>query len=234
MTDHDQSLLGPYVLGVLEPGDVREVEEHLPGCADCRQQLVELEEMKELLGDVPPEAFLDGPPPDGDLLLQRTLRASRAAAEPSVSPAVPSRRPRLLLVAASAAVIAASALGGWRPDRAADGRPGGGTVQPPVSGSKQANATDAATGATMATTVEPRAGWSWIKVKLTGLKAGAECEVIVTDENGKTFSAGSWVVSEEAAREGSQFAGGVLVPVDRVTSVEVKTAQGEHVVTTEI
>ena len=87
MTDHDQSLLGPYVLGVLEPGDVREVEEHLPGCADCRQQLVELEEMKELLGDVPPEAFLDGPPPDGDLLLQRTLRASRAAAEPS------SRRP---------------------------------------------------------------------------------------------------------------------------------------------
>jgi anti-sigma factor RsiW len=233
MTDHDQSLLGPYVLGVLEPGDVREVEEHLPGCADCRQQLVELEEMKELLGDVPPEAFLDGPPPGGDLLLQRTLRASRAAAEPVMSPAVPSRRPRLLLVAASAAVIAASALGGGvligrqTVDQVV-------TVQPPVSGSKQANATDAATGATMATTVEPRAGWSWIKVKLTGLKAGAECEVTVTDENGKTFSAGSWVVSEEAAREGSQFAGGVLVPVDRVTSVEVKTARGEHVVTTKI
>jgi hypothetical protein len=233
MTDHDQSLLGPYVLGVLEPGDVREVEEHLPGCADCRQQLVELEEMKELLGDVPPEAFLDGPPPDGDLLLQRTLRASRAAAEPVVSPAAPTKRPRLLLVAASAAVIAASALGGGvligrqTVDQVA-------VQTPPVSGSKQANATDAATGTTMATTVEPRAGWSWIKVKLTGLKAGAECEVIVTDENGKTFSAGSWVVSEEAAREGSQFAGGVLVPVDRVTSVEVKTAQGEHVVTTKI
>ena len=112
MTDHDQSLLGPYVLGVLEPGDVREVEEHLPGCADCRQQLAELEEMKELLGDVPPEAFLDGPPPDGDLLLQRTLRASRDDAGPTVSPVAAPRRPRLLLVAASAAVIAASALGG--------------------------------------------------------------------------------------------------------------------------
>lgn len=232
MTDHDQSLLGPYVLGVLEPADVREVEEHLPGCADCRQQLAELEEMKELLGDVPPEAFLDGPPPDGDLLLQRTLRASRGASEPAVSPVAAPKRPRLLLVAASAAVIAASALGGGvligrqTVDQVA--------VEAPVSGSQQANATDSATGATMATTVEPREGWSWIKVKLTGLEAGAECEVIVTDENGKTFVAGSWVVSEEAARKGSQFAGGVLVPIDQVASVEVKTAQGEHVVSTKI
>ena len=232
MTDHDQSLLGPYVLGVLEPDDARELEEHLLDCADCRQQLAELEEMKELLGDVPPEAFLDGPPPDGDLLLQRTLRASRGTAEPAVSPVAAPKRPRLLLVAASAAVIAASALGGGvligrqTVDQVA--------VEAPVAGSQKANATDSATGATMATTVEPRAGWSWIKVKLTGLEAGAECEVIVTDENGKTFVAGSWVVSEEAARKGSEFAGGVLVPADQVASVEVKTAQGEHVVTTTI
>jgi hypothetical protein len=233
MTDHDQSLLGPYVLGVLEPDDVRELEEHLLACTDCRQQLAELEEMKELLGEVPPEAFLDGPPLDGDLMLQRTLRASREAAEPAVSPVAAPKRRRLLLVAASAAVIAASALGGGVligrqtvDDQVA--------VEAPVAGSQQANATDSATGATMATTVEPREGWSWVKVKLTGLKAGAECEVIVTDENGKTFVAGSWVVSEEAARKGSQFAGGVLVPIDQVASVEVKTAQGEHVVTTKI
>lgn len=232
MTDHDQSLLGPYVLGVLEPGDVREVEEHLSGCADCRQQLAELEEMKELLGDVPPEAFLDGAPPDGDLLLQRTLRASRGAAERTVAPVAAAKRPRLFLIAASAAVIAATALGGGvligreTVDQVA--------IEAPAAGSQQANATDSATGATMATTVEPREGWSWIKVKLTGLEAGAECEVIVTDENGKTFVAGSWVVSEDAARKGSQFAGGVLVPIDQVASVEVKTAQGEHVVTTPI
>ena len=233
MTDHDQSLLGPYVLGVLEPGDVREVEEHLPGCADCRQQLAELEEIKELLGDVPPEAFLDGPPPDGDLLLQRTLRASGATAEPAVSPAVaPKRRPRLLLVAAAAALIAGVALGGGivigqqTVDQVA--------IDEPVSGSIQASATDAATGTTMATTVEPREGWSWIKVRLTGLNAGDECVVFVTDENGETFVAGSWVVSEKSAREGSTFAGGVLVPLDEVTSVEVKTAQGKHIVTTTI
>ena len=232
MTDHDQSLLGPYVLGVLEPADVREVEEHLPGCADCRQQLAELEEIKELLGDVPPEAFLDGPPPDGDLLLQRTLRASRASGETAVSPTSESKRPRWMLAVAASALVAAVSLGGGVLIGQQTVAPVASEKAPP--GSKSANATDEATGATMATTVEPREGWSWIKVKLTGLEPGAECEVLVTDANGETFVAGSWVVTEKAAREGSQFAGGVLVPIDQVKSVEVKNSQGKHIVTTTI
>ena len=94
--------------------------------------------------------------------------------------------------------------------------------------------TDDVTGTTMATSVEPRAGWSWVDVKLTGLEAGDECELLVTDENGKTYVAGSWLVSEEAARKGSRFAGGVLVPIDQVASVEVKTVEGKHVVTTPV
>jgi anti-sigma-K factor RskA len=232
MTDHDQTLLGPYVLGVLEPGDVREVEEHLPGCSDCRQQLVELEEMKQFLGEVPPEAFLDGPPTDGDLLLQRTLRAGRALDDPHVPAVAASRRPRWQMAAASVAVIAAAALGGgvligresveYPPN------------QQPVAGSIHAVATEASTGATMATTVEPRADWSWVNVRITGLKAGAECEMVVTDTDGETYVAGSWVVSEEAARDGSKFSGGVQVPIDQVASVEVKNTQGEHVVTTSL
>jgi putative zinc finger protein len=226
MSDHDQSQLGPYVFGVLEPSDVREVEEHLRGCADCRRVLAELEEMKELLGEVPPEAFLDGAPDDGDLLLQRTLRAARAAAEPAAW-----RRPRWMLAAASIAVIAAALGGGVLIGRQTVDQV---ASQSTVAGSKHVTATDATTGTTMATTVEPRAGWSWIEVRLTGLQAGAECELIVTDENGKTYVAGSWLVSEQAARESSRFSGGVLVPIDQVTSVEVKTVQGKRVVTTPI
>ena len=83
MSDHDQSMLGPYVLGALEPGEAREVETHLRECADCREELAQLEEMTVLLGEVPPEAFLDGTPDDGDLMLQRTLRAARAADRPA-------------------------------------------------------------------------------------------------------------------------------------------------------
>jgi hypothetical protein len=228
MTDHDQSMLGPYVLGALEPEEAREVETHLRECADCREELARLEEMKVLLGEVPPEAFLDGAPEDGDLLLQRTLRAARAADRPADR----SKRRRLLPVAA-AALVAATALGGG----VLIGQQTATTVAGPEkepAGTIHVNGTDEATGATMATSVEPRDGWSWVKVKLTGLEAGAECELVVTDVNGKTYVAGSWLVSKEAAREGSQFGGGVLVPIDQVTSVEVKTVEGKHVVTTPV
>ena len=225
MTNHVQTLLGAYVLGALEPAEVREVEEHLPGCADCRQELAELGEMKLILGEVPPEAFLDGPPADGDLLLQRTLRAGRDLDDPGV-PA--SRRPRWGMAAASVAVIVAAALGGG----VLIGRQTVDQVQTSVSGSRQVTASDPSTGATMETTVEPRVGWSWVDVSITGLEAGAECEMVVTDADGKAHVAGSWVVSKEAARDGSKFGGGVLVPIDQVASVEIKTAQGEHVVTT--
>jgi hypothetical protein len=226
--DHDQSMLGPYVLGALEPGEAREVETHLRECAECREELAQLEEMKVLLGEVPPEAFLDGAPDDGDLMLQRTLRAARA----DDRPADRSKR-RWMLPVAAAALVAATALGGG----VIIGQQTATTVAPPekdLPGTIHVTGTDDVTGTTMATSVEPRAGWSWVDVKLTGLEPGAECELLVTDENGKTYVAGSWVVSEEAARKGSRFAGGVLVPIDQVASVEVKTVEGKHVVTTPV
>jgi hypothetical protein len=227
MTEHDRSQLGAYALGALEPDEVREVDEHLATCAECRAELVELEEMKEFLGEVPPEAFLEGPPPDGDLLLQRTLREVRMAAAPAAAP--PAKRSRWLLVAA-AVVVVAGALGGG----VLIGRQSADQGDTPVAGTKHVAATDSTTGTRMATTVEPRAGWSWIRVEIDGLKAGAECEMLVTDTAGKTWVAGTWKVSEKSAREGSEFGGGVLVPIDKVKSVEIRTLQGQHVVTTTI
>jgi hypothetical protein len=231
MSDHDQSQLGSFVLGALGPDEARVVEQHLAGCADCRREVAELEETKNLLGEVPSEAFLDGPPDDGDLVLQRTLRTARAG-EAMPAADQPARGRRWMPAAAAAAVIAAAALGGGVliGQRTADT----GVSESPVAGSKKVSATDGTTGATMATTVEPREGWSWVKVQVTGLKEGDECELVVTDQDGKTYVAGSWLVSEKAAREGSRFGGGVLLPIGEVASVEVRTAEGEHVVTTPI
>ena len=104
MSDHDQSHLGPYVLGVLGPDETRVIEQHLAGCADCRGVVAELQETKDLLGEVPPEAFLDGPPDDGDLLLQRTLRAARAG-EAMPAADQPSKRRRWMPAVAAAVVI---------------------------------------------------------------------------------------------------------------------------------
>jgi anti-sigma factor RsiW len=237
MSEHDQTSLGAYVLGGLEPDEIREVEEHLAGCAECRDELVELEEMKEFLGEVPPEAFLDGPPTDGDLMLQRTLREVRAVSAPSepvpAAPVVAKKRGRWLAVAAAVIVVAGAVGGGVLIGRqTADNYPV--AVDTPPAGTKQVMVSDASTGATMAATVEPRAGWTWVTVNIAGLKSGAECQMWVTDKSGKTWSAGSWVVSEKAANEGSRFGGGVVVPLDQVRSVEIKTVQGQHVVTAAI
>lgn len=255
MSEHDHSQLGAYALDALEPDEVRAVDEHLAGCAECRQEVAELEEMKEFLGEVPPEAFLDGPPADGDLLLQRTLRevrtvAAAEVAEAGAEPAATSHREPAaghhapahaagasrkrgpwLLVAAAVVVVAGALAGGVLIGRQSVDVE---VADPTPAGSKQVTVTDTATNVKMATIVEPRAGWSWIRVNLTNLKAGAECEMLVTDKAGKTYVAGSWVVSEKAAREGSLFGGGVLLPIDQVKSVEIKTVQGEHVATTPI
>jgi hypothetical protein len=226
MSEHDRTQLGAYALGALEPSEAQEVDEHLATCAECRAELAELEEMKEFLGAVPPEAFLDGPPEGGDLMLRRTLREVRElASEPAVAPASPKRRSRWLTVAA-AVVVVAGALGGG----VLLGRQTAPDPNQPVAGSKQVTTTDTATGATMAATVEPRTGWSWVRVQVKGLKAGDECEMIVTDESGTSWVAGSWVVSDKAAQDGSTFGGGVLVPLDKVQSVEIRTVQGKHVV----
>src|SRR5690242_8535108 len=112
MSEHDRTQLGAYALGALEPAEAAEVEAHLTTCAECRAELAELSELKDLLGEVPPEAFLDGPPEGGDLLLQRTLREARSEEQqPVPKPVRVKRRSRWLLIAA-AVVVVAGALGG--------------------------------------------------------------------------------------------------------------------------
>ena len=74
---HDTQLLGAYVLGTLDAQERNEINRHVESCATCRAELMELEAVKDVLDELPPEALLHGPP-DADLVLQRTLRQVRA------------------------------------------------------------------------------------------------------------------------------------------------------------
>ncbi|MEV4351946.1 zf-HC2 domain-containing protein, partial [Actinoplanes sp. NPDC049596] len=94
MSEHQSELLGAYVLGVLDPPEHDTVQQHLHDCAACRREVGDLREMESALGEVPPEALIEGPPAGADLLLQRTLRSVRAQGD----------RRRYALVAAAAAV----------------------------------------------------------------------------------------------------------------------------------
>ena len=108
--DESHTQLGAYALGALDPGEAADFERrHLQTCAQCRFDLNELVALRESLDEVPPEAFLDGPPEGGDLLLQKTLRRVRDEEE-RVAPARSTSRRGLALVAAAVLVVAA--LGG--------------------------------------------------------------------------------------------------------------------------
>lgn len=63
MSEHPDTrdLLGPYVMGTLEPHEEREVEDHLVGCASCREEAQELRLAHERLADL---AYSTETPPE--------------------------------------------------------------------------------------------------------------------------------------------------------------------------
>jgi Putative zinc-finger len=242
--EHDRAALGAYALGALGPDETRAVDAHLAGCADCRAEVAEISELHAMLGEVPPEAFLDGPPEDGDLLLQRTLRQVRserderiALAEPEPSrwhepPVTTTRRGRrgLVLVAAALALIAGAGVVGVVIGRQTAETPTAVNSPPPVPGTKTVKATDAATGTAITATVVPKAGWVTVHADVRNLPVGAQCQLRVVDNAGHFLVAGSWLVSEKTAKEGSVIDGGALIPLPRVKSIEVYTFQGRKMV----
>jgi hypothetical protein len=226
--EHDPSLLAAYALGGLDPAEQDAVQAHVAGCPDCQLEVREFTSLRLALDEVPPEAFLDGPPAGGDLLLQKTLRAARAELGPQRQ-----RRMRPAMITVAAAVALAVALGGGvligrqtAPEQVA-----GGPTTPVPSNAKQAEATDTKTGATMAITMVPKMGWVSLHADVSGIKAGLNCELRVVPKSGEPVLAGSWRVSKAGEAEGTPLDGTALVDPSAVKSIEVVTTDGDTMVT---
>jgi anti-sigma factor RsiW len=258
---HDRSLLGGYVLGVLDDEEVRSIRDHLATCAGCRTEVAELEAMRELLGEVPPEAFLDGPPEGGDLLLQRTLRQVRAEVEAAevgtaeVGTAAPGRtrdrsarqrratrpagRQRFALAAASVVAVAVAAAGsGFLVGR---GTAPGVIAEPPpassaatVPGTRRVSGSDARTGATLAAVITPAPGWIRLHADVGGVKAGTKCLLVVRSRDGSSKVAGSWLVSAKGEKDGTALDGTALVAPDDVASIDVEATDGTKLVSVSV
>ena len=95
MSEHQEvrDLLGPYVMGALDPEDEREVEEHLEECAVCREEARDLRLAHERLADL---ANATEPPP------QELKRR--------VTMGMPRRETRRVPLVAAAAVLCALAV----------------------------------------------------------------------------------------------------------------------------
>lgn len=226
--EHESESLGVYVLDVLDEREKERVDQHLASCDACRAELGELIELRDLLGEVPPELFLDGPPEDGELMLRRTLRKVRG------TPAT-SRRTRFTQIAAAAAVLAAVALGGG----VVLGRQTGTTAvalpppapvtATPVPGTKVISGGE--DGARLTATVVPAAGWVRVNVSATGIAAGRRCRLVVVSKSGRTEVAGSWLVSPQAAVKGTNVDGAALIAPEEVAAVQVRDFAGQTLVT---
>lgn len=212
-----------YVAGALDETETRRVEDHLAECAECRADVASLREMQEFLGELPPEIALDGRPEDADLLLQRTLRQARTEAAGE-------RRRRGLLTTAAAVVIAAGVLAaGFFIGRSGEQAPVAAPPPPPtqVAGTKFASATDSATGASITVAVAPAPGWVRLNAAVTGIPKGERCLLVVVSRNGSETVAGSWLVSEKGAGEGTTLDGSALVAPADVAGVKVENTDGK-------
>ncbi|MEQ0565098.1 zf-HC2 domain-containing protein [Amycolatopsis sp. NEAU-NG30] len=228
--DESHTQLGAYALGALDPAEAADFERrHLATCAQCRFDLNELVALRDSLDEVPPEAFLDGPPEGGDLLLQKTLRRVREEEE-HVAPARAPRRRGLALVAAAVLVVAALGGGVLVGRQMASTDVAVPAPNTPVPGTKDVRATDPSTGAQLAASVRPRQGWVEVEVGVKGIHAGEKCLLQVVSKNGQAVTAGSWQVSEKWENEGFSLEGSALVAPDDVKSIDIVTVDGRKLV----
>jgi anti-sigma factor RsiW len=230
--EQEHTQLGAYVLGALDPADTTEFERHLATCEQCRGELQEFGALREALDLVPPEAFLDGPPDAGDLLLQRTLRQIRVEAPVPAGPAARRKGPRRGLTLAAAAVIAVVVLGGGVVIGRQTAPVSSPVAQAPVPGTREVSGTNAATGASLTASVIPAAGWVKVHVAFKGIPAGEKCQLVITSKTGRQWVAGSWQVSGKAASPG--FDGSAVIAPGDVGSVGIVTLDGRDLVSARV
>lgn len=220
---HRTDVLGAYVLGALDADETHRVDAHLADCADCRAEAAALRELTDVLGDVPPEAFLDGPPEDGRLLLERTLRRVRSTKRSGV------RTGRMLMAASAVVAVAAAVSGGVLLGRATDtpapvALPPAASGPPATAGVMHLRGED--NGAQLAVTITPSGDWVRVSAWVAGIPAGQRCQLVVVSATGRTEVAGSWQMPAQGAAKGLIMRGAALVDAHQVRSVEVKGLDG--------
>ncbi|MDT7579191.1 MAG: hypothetical protein QOK35_455, partial [Pseudonocardiales bacterium] len=166
--------------------------------------------------------FLEGPP-DGDLVLQRTLRQIRAET------AANRRRTLLPRLAAAAAAVALVLAGGVTLGRATAPEPVVVASAAPREGAVTLRG-DGASGVTMAAVVSPAAGWVRVSTTVRGIPAGQRCRLVVLARNGSRVLAASWLASAKGEAEGTQLDGAAIVAPDQVAGVAVENESGTEFV----
>jgi hypothetical protein len=205
--------LGVYVLGAIDPAERAQVDAHLAGCRDCRDELAGLAGLPALLSRVGAEEAFALAEDDGPAAGMATLVGGSTGADgapprellATVIDLTSARRRRrrwreASVGVAAALIIAAGVFGGLRlgssPAPAAQASaqfPG------PASGPWE-TATGHSQG--MTATVQYRAmGWgTQVAAKVSGIPLGTPCKMWVVGSGGTRTLSASWVVDNNEGK----------------------------------
>jgi anti-sigma factor RsiW len=164
--DRAPSFLGAYVLGVLDPAERRDADEHLAACPACAAELAEFRGLTAQLDRLPAEEVSAEPVRPSPELFGRVQAAVRR----------PARR-RWAAVAASAAVLGAA-----------------GITWVAVSGDEEQLRIATAGSIRVAVLPQERNEGTALDITVDGLDRGDYCMLVVTDEGGGEHPAGEWTV----------------------------------------
>ncbi len=241
-SDVQHTDVGAYALGLLEPDDRRRVEAHLAHCPRCRAELPELSGIAAAVRAVPPDIAA---------ATMGLWTGAAAAAEPSPRQVVDlvrrratadrRRRRRDVLIAAAAGVVVlagglavgAGVIGGddSAGDTAesavddADGTAVQAAPQLVLSG------TDPLSGADGTITMESTSWGTRIGLELANVRGPLECELVAVTRSGERTVSGWSVPGRGYGVAGSPdpltIEGGVAVPPDDITRFDVRTSDGQ-------
>lgn len=237
--------LGALVLGALAPAEREQVERHVSACERCRAELAELAPLPGMLNlvrldDIPTSDEEDLQP--SPRLLDSLLAAAADERSPAPStpapdvaaragahgrhrgatrpprrrdPSGPSRRSTWLLGAGAAAAAVVVAVIVWVV--------GAGSSNDPDRADVTASATDPATSVSATVELAPVGDGTDVKVTISGVPAGADCDLVVVSTDGDDDVAASWTASYAGS---ASVTGHVRFDADDIERLDVTTDDG--------
>jgi Putative zinc-finger len=223
--------LGVYVLGAIDPAERAEVDAHLAGCPECREELAGLAGLPALLGRVPLDeaARITGIHNErlspGDLGTTDQSGTGDPADVVELGPLLDRMAQRRRMnrwrgLAAAAAVVliaAGAAIGAVK----MSGN-GSGTAAPPAAGSQHWQTVQATDAVTHAKVEVKYAGMPWgtsLETEVYGIPAGTTCQFWVMGSDGHRWEAGSWTVA--STWQNTWYQGSSSVPASAVRGFEI-------------
>ncbi|GGQ67840.1 zf-HC2 domain-containing protein [Streptomyces pilosus] len=206
--------VGAYALGVLDEAEAFRFEDHLMECPSCAVQVTEFGPVARqlmLYRSATPRPVHPLAKP-GPRMLDRLV--SQVAARNRTG------RRRLLLALAASVVLAVSA-----PSVAVMAQDGGGGES-----AVSVAATDERSGVWAEVTAADEAWGSHVRLKVKDGAGPRVCRLVVVGRDGSEETVTSWSVARHDARPNTMLSGSALHP-DEIARYEVRTAQGEHLVT---